>query len=63
MSQWYDFDDAWGKTLPSPRKKVYERDEPRSTVYSSFKRMMAELMDEEVEERIHERDALLDRWA
>ena len=43
----YDFDDAWGEKSPSPRKNFYERDEPRSPVYTSFKRMMAELMKEE----------------
>ena len=46
MSQGYDFDDAWGENQPSPRKKFYERDEPLSTVFTSFKRMMAEVMEE-----------------
>ena len=44
MSQGYDFDDAWGETPLSPRKKFYERDEPLSPAYMSFKRMMAERM-------------------
>ena len=43
----YDFDDAWGETAPSARKNFFERDEPRSTVYTSFKREMAELMKED----------------
>ena len=42
----YDFDDAWRETVPSPRKQFYQRDEPRSTLYTSFKREMAELMKE-----------------
>ena len=46
VSQGYDFDDAWGENQPSPRKKFYERDEPLSTVFTSFKRMMAEVMEE-----------------
>ena len=48
VSQGYDFDDAWGETPPSPRKNFYVRDEPRSTVFTRFKRMMAEIMEEEV---------------
>ena len=49
MSQGYDFDDAWGEPKPSPRKKFYERDEPLSPAYASFKRMMADLMEKEGE--------------
>ena len=47
VAEGYDFDDAWGETPPSPRKKFYERDEPLSPVYTSFKRMMAELMNKD----------------
>ena len=47
VSQGYDFDDAWGETQPLPRKSFYVRDEPRSTVFTSFKRMMAEVMEGE----------------
>ena len=49
MSQGYDFDDTWGENIFSPRKKFYERDEPLSPMYTSFKRMMAEIFEEEAE--------------
>ena len=45
----YDFKDAWENTEPSPRKQVYERDEPLGALYTSFEREMADLMkDREV---------------
>ena len=47
LSQGYDFDDAWGENVFSPRKNFYVKDEPRSSVYTSFKRMMAESLKEE----------------
>uniref|UniRef100_UPI0039812771 hypothetical protein n=1 Tax=Salmonella sp. s58408 TaxID=3159701 RepID=UPI0039812771 len=40
----YDFNDAWGDKKPSPRKNFHERDGPKSAVYTSFKREMAERM-------------------
>ena len=49
VSQGYDFDDAWGENIFSPRKKFYVKDEPQAPMYTSFKRMMAEILEEEAE--------------
>ena len=42
----HDFNIAWGGTVPSPRECFYKRDEPLSTLYTSFEREMSELMTE-----------------
>lgn len=46
----YDFDDLWGEVKPSPRKEFFERDSILSTVYTTFKREMAELMRAEADD-------------
>ena len=43
----YNFDDAWGNNAPTVRKEFFETDEPRSAVYTNFKRKMAKILKEE----------------
>ena len=47
LPEGYNFDDAWGETAPSPRNLFFERNGPLSAVYTSFKKKMAKVMEDE----------------
>ena len=49
LPEGYDFNDLWGESKPSPRKEFFQTDAPFSTVYTSFKREMADMMKAELD--------------